>query len=105
ADGRLDLAVANRFSNDLSVLPVTGDNTFAPQTRYGTETSPSGVAVGDLDGDGRLDVVTANESNPGSVTCLMGNQDGTFDPPVDFGLRHAALDVEIADANGDGRLD
>src|SRR6516162_6633653 len=49
---------------------------------YDTGQGPQGVAVGDLRGDGRLDIVTANTS--GSVSVLLGNGDGTFQPAADF---------------------
>ena len=41
---------------------------------------PLGLALADLDGDGRLDAVTSNEASvdPGSVSVLLGNGDGTF---------------------------
>ena len=103
--GALDVAVVNRFSNNLSVLLGQGDGTFATHVIYGTESTPSGVAVGDVDGDGLLDLVTANESSPGSISYLAGIGDGTFQPAVEYALRHTALDVALADANGDGRLD
>src|SRR6516225_5964263 len=49
---------------------------------YDTGQGPQGLAVGDLRGNGRLDIVTANTS--GSVSVLLGNGNGTFQPSVDF---------------------
>jgi hypothetical protein len=49
---------------------------------YNAGQGPEGVAVGDLRGNGRLDIVTANTS--GSVSVLLGNGNGTFQPAVDF---------------------
>src|SRR6516164_1740318 len=49
---------------------------------YNLSQQPEGIAVGDLRGDGRLDVVTANLS--GSVSVLLGNGDGTFQPAVNY---------------------
>jgi hypothetical protein len=51
---------------------------------YNTAQGPEGLAVGDLRGNGRLDIVTANTSAPSSVSVLLGNGDGTFRPAVDF---------------------
>ena len=48
---------------------------------YNTGQGPQGVAVGDLRGNGRLDIVTANQTSA-SVSVLLGNGDGTFQPAV-----------------------
>jgi hypothetical protein len=60
--------------------------------------------VADVNGDGRLDVVTAN---PGSsdVSVLLGNGDGTFQTPQRFAVGGGPVSVAVADVNGDGRLD
>src|SRR6516165_12291067 len=50
---------------------------------YNTGQGPQGVAVGDLRGNGRLDIVTANQTSA-SVSVLLGNGDGTFQPAVDY---------------------
>jgi hypothetical protein len=49
---------------------------------YNTGQGPQGLAVGDLRGNGRLDIVTANTS--ASVSVLLGNGDGTFQPAANF---------------------
>ena len=51
---------------------------------YNTGQGPQGLAVGDLRGNGRLDIVTANTSAPSSVSVLLGNGNGTFQSAVDF---------------------
>src|SRR5213083_3066427 len=58
-DGRLDLAVANNGSDDVSVLLGNGDGTFQPAVNYPVGEFPWSVAVGDFDGDGRLDLAVA----------------------------------------------
>jgi len=47
---------------------------------YDTPQGTAGLAVGDLRGNGRLDIVTAGPS----VSVLLGNGDGTFQPAVDY---------------------
>src|SRR6516225_2951356 len=85
-------------------------------TNYPTGISPSSVAIGDLNGDGRLDLVTANiggdplgtPTPAGTVSVLLGNGGGTFSAatqyPTGTGLP-GAQSVAIGDLNGDGRLD
>ncbi|MGH9427655.1 MAG: FG-GAP repeat domain-containing protein [Terriglobia bacterium] len=54
----------------MSVLLGNGNGTFQPQQRFTTGAGPSSVAVADVNGDGRPDVVTAN-SNDVSVLLLL----------------------------------
>jgi hypothetical protein len=64
------------------------------------------LAVGDLNGDGRPDVVTANTVVPGSsVSVLMGRGSGFFTSRVDLPTNITATCVALADLDGDGRLD
>ena len=52
-DGRLDLAIANANSNNVTVLLATGPGTFGARRRHSPPgVKPSGVAAGDIDGDG-----------------------------------------------------
>src|SRR2546425_1268326 len=62
-DGKLDLAVANFDSSDVSVLLGNGDGSFKAALTFGAGRGPSFVAVGDFNGDGKLDLAVAN---PGS---------------------------------------
>lgn len=70
-DQDLDVAVANRGSNDVSVLRNLGDGTFAPAASYRTRLAPASLAAGDLDGDGDLDLAVA-----GGETYLFRNEGG-----------------------------
>jgi hypothetical protein len=62
------------------------------------------VAVADVNGDGRPDLVVANFSS-NSVSVLLGNGNGTFQSAVNFGVGSGAISVAVADVNGDGRPD
>ncbi len=78
-DGWPDLAVANYFSNDISVLLGSGDGTFRVARNFPVGNRPRSIVVGDFNGDGWLDLVVANQfSTPGSVSVLLGNRDGAF---------------------------
>src|SRR5262249_42631163 len=71
-DGKPDLVVANRVSNNLSVFLGNGDGTFQAAVTYNTGSQPVFVAVGDFNSDGKLDLVTANFGN-NTVSVLLGN--------------------------------
>jgi len=118
-DGKLDIVLANNceslascVNGSVSVLLGNGDGTFQPAVTYlsgGTEVYS--VAVGDFDGDGKPDLVIANECavvdncSIGSVSVLRGNGDGTFQLAVNFSAGFEPLFVTVADLNGDGKPD
>jgi hypothetical protein len=71
---------------------------------------PSSVAIGDVNGDGILDLVVANfgtevDGDYGNVSVLLGNGDGSFQKPVRYIGLHDPMQVILADFNGDGKLD
>src|SRR5437899_9754863 len=71
-------------------------------------TNPRSVAVGDFNGDGRLDLAVTNASSydvPGTVSVLLGNGDGTFQSALSFAAGSDARSVAVGDFNGDGRPD
>src|SRR5262249_53871747 len=65
---------------------------------------PLRVAVGDFNGDGKLDFVITN-GNSNSVSILLGKGDGTFETNVDYPTGGQPISVAVGDFNGDGKLD
>jgi hypothetical protein len=108
-DGIPDLLVANECAGDcefdergaVGVLLGNGDGTFQAAVSYDTGGFlANSVAVGDVNGDGKPDLVVANQN---SVGVLLGNGDGTFQPALSYGS--GGLSVAVADVNGDGKPD
>ena len=77
---------------------------FGPQVTYGVGGTPYSVAVGDLDGDSDLDLVTAN-SGSDNVSVLLNQGDGTFASQVNYGVGSGPYSVAVGDLDGDNDLD
>jgi len=115
-DGKPDLAVANQGSASVSVYRNTSTSgsivagSFAARVDFTTGTSPSSVAIGDLDGDGKPDLAVANTgSNSVSVfrnTSSSGSiVAGSFAARVDFTTGTSPISLAIGDLDGDGKPD
>ncbi len=113
-DGIPDIITANRGryrnpGDTVSVLLGNGDGTFRPQQTFQVGPYPDAVAVADLTGDGKPDIITANGGsgfNPGdTVSVLPGNGDGTFRPQQTFQVGAYPSALVVADLTGDGKAD
>lgn len=112
-DARPDLAVANGGSKFVSVLlnASTGGNlVFNDQlklTHLG-KNSPGAISVGDLDKDGRDDIVVGNTGS-GSISVFLSAGAATFHSPLKIDLDNSpprkTSALVVIDLNGDGRLD
>ncbi|HYA24647.1 MAG TPA: FG-GAP-like repeat-containing protein, partial [Terriglobales bacterium] len=103
-DGKLDLVTVGVFGTlaEAGILLGNGDGTFQPGATYNLPQTTASVAVGDLTGDHKLDIVTAGG---GGVSVLIGHGDGTFDPPKTYVVDGAGFGIQMADFNGDGKPD
>ena len=104
-DGKLDLAVSNDNSDNVSILLGNGDATFSAAQSYPAGERSFRLSVGDLNGDGKLDLAVPNNSGSGSVALLFGDGSGAFRPADSFERGQPDKEVEIADLNGDGKPD
>ena len=100
-DGKPDLVVANRYSDDVGVMMGNGNGTFQAQQTFATGVRPYMTAFGDLTGDGKTDIVVANFGSA-SVSVLLGNGNGTFQTQKIFLCGTNPDWVAISDLNGDG---
>lgn len=105
-DGKLDLAVTDVDvgANNVSVLLGNGDGTFQPPLSFPVGQSPVGIASADFNGDGKLDLVVANEFSQ-NISVLLGNGDGTFQAAVSFEVGQSLEVIIAADFNNDGAID
>jgi hypothetical protein len=109
------LAVFLLAAAPASQLRATGSNTpqFLPAMTYDSGgINPMSVAIADVNGDGKPDLLVANwcasdsSCANGSVAVLLGNGDGTFQAAVTYASGGAfAVSVAMADVNRDGKPD
>jgi hypothetical protein len=90
----------------LSLYQRQPDGTWRRREGPATDLDPSEVVAADLDGDGRLDLVVANNLfSFASLSFYHQNADGTFLHVRDVKVGTSVSDVQAADVNGDDRLD
>jgi uncharacterized membrane protein len=96
----------------VSSSPAAGKINFRPAVPYKTSGySPYSVAVADMNGDGELDLIVANEQQSktdtqGSISVMLGKGDGTFHAAKNYSSGgESAYSISVADVNGDGKLD
>jgi len=106
-DGLPDVAITtnantvNVFTNDIAT-----PGTFLPFTSFAMSggANPSGIYSGDVDLDGDIDIVTANNGT-GSASVLMGDGTGSFSAPTDYITGVGCSSVVLGDMNNDTFLD
>ena len=120
-DGKPDVIVVNCTSaacseGGVGVLLGNGDGTLQPVKTFDAGGfNTEAVAVADIDGDGKADLIVANCSvatdtcgtgTPGWVGVLLGNGDGTFQPAINYSSGGGwVFSLVVADLNGDRKPD
>jgi hypothetical protein len=112
-DGAPDAVVVNASSNAVTVLVNKKDGTgsFNAPLNYAVGAGPYSAVLADVNGDGKLDLVTANMT-AGTISVLLGNGDGTFQSATSYNVLPATasgtpspMAIAAGDINGDGKID
>jgi hypothetical protein len=96
-DNKLDIAVANKGTNSISVFTNQGNGIFGLATNYSGFAGPVAIVAADFDGDGRMDLAVANGNadflGQTNISLVKNNPNsiGTFLAPVNFATQLATL--------------
>lgn len=104
-DGKLDIVTANYDGKSVSVLTGNGTGLFgvAPTLSLGVDVNPNAIALGDMNKDGKLDIVTANAN--GTVTVATGDGTGSFAIALTAAVGTNPSGIALKDVNKDTFLD
>jgi hypothetical protein len=91
-------------TGDVSILIGNGRGAFSPRHDVAIDRYPYSAELADLNGDGILDVITANASSD-NLSVLLGKGDGAFQPRLDFATGAGPESVAVSDFNSDTKLD
>jgi hypothetical protein len=109
-DDKADIAIGNSYNTYIAVFRNTsasGILSFTPKTDYLLPGRPASLCSGDVDGDGKSELVIAN-STVNSISVLRNTStSGTisFAPKVDYATGATPTSVILSDLNGDGKTD
>ncbi|HEX8847310.1 MAG TPA: Calx-beta domain-containing protein [Pyrinomonadaceae bacterium] len=104
SDGKLDLAVTNRYSASISLLIGNGSGGFGGRTDRPVGKELTSIVKGDFNNDGRLDIVAASSVSQ-DVTVILGDGAGGFGVAASFLVGGAPTSIVIGDFNHDGKTD
>ncbi|MGH9697027.1 MAG: FG-GAP-like repeat-containing protein, partial [Bryobacteraceae bacterium] len=99
-----DLAVTNRFSNNVSILSGDGAGNFSGPVNFPTGAAPWPLSAGDFNGDSNEDLVIGN-TDSNRVSILLGDGMGQFNAPTNFTVATSPQSVAVGDFNCDGKQD
>src|SRR5208283_693336 len=104
-DKKMDIFTGRQADGKVVVLLGNGDGTFKAAKAYDVPAGVDQVALGDFNGDGKLDVAVTNSGTYDMVSILPGTGSGTLKAAVAFGTNYGPSGIAAADFNGDGKLD
>ena len=107
-DGKEDLITANWGSsaqgNTLTILTNNGSGGFVLASLPVVGTGPNSVTAADVNGDGKVDLISANRTDS-TVSVLTNNGTGGFVLAGTHSVGSGPVFVTAADVNGDGKVD
>jgi hypothetical protein len=104
SDGKLDVAVANYNSGNVSISFGTGNGSFTAAANYTVNGGPFAIVSGDFNGDGKIDLATTSRST-NKLSILLNQGTGTFTNTASYTTGTDPVALITRDFNADGKLD
>jgi hypothetical protein len=107
-DHKLDLISANAGDDTLTILTNNGSGVFGSNATINASTvshGPRSVTVVDINGDGKVDLISPNYDDPGTISVWTNNGGGVFGSNATINVGALPVYVVAADINGDHKLD
>ncbi|HEX9928327.1 MAG TPA: FG-GAP-like repeat-containing protein [Pyrinomonadaceae bacterium] len=111
-DGLLDMVTAvtareieMNTPSEIVIALNDGNKGYLPDRKFATAVALGGLAVGDFNGDGNKDIVTAHSNNGRQIAIYLGDGTGNLAAPVSRPFINRVQDVITGDFNGDGKDD
>jgi hypothetical protein len=106
-DGKPDLILCEAQLTGAGVMVLTNNGLggFGLAGNYPLGVDPYAVVAADVNGDGQVDLVTANGSSSTTLYVLTNNGSGNFGSNATFNVGSGPESLTVADINGDGRVD
>jgi hypothetical protein len=103
-DGKLEVAVANYTSNNVSVHFFASSGSVTTSNGFGAGTNPISILSRDFNNDGNADIAVSN-SGSDNISVLLGNGSGSFSAATNFSVGSNPRSITSADFNLDGYSD
>jgi hypothetical protein len=104
-DGRDDVAISQEMDNRVLVLLGGAGGTWGPPVHHDLGARPRGLAAGDFNRDGKIDLAAISTPSTGAVTVRLGQGDGTFGAASSFPVHGTPKLLTVGDFTNDGLID
>ena len=104
-DGRADLVMTDSYSQNVFTFLAKGDGTLAAPVMTALSSRAYGLGVGDVNGDGTIDIAVSTSGPTNTIEVALGNSDGTFGSSSSIVTALTLGAFALGDVDSDGKAD